>query len=71
MGSLYIELTLKGEGVNPDIKVNPSGGVIDWGHVMSGDKVCQTLQLVNPSMLTARYNITLDSALPNSENTCT
>ena len=57
-----MELTLKGEGVDPDIKINPNHEPLDYGHVMSGDKCIETVELQNTSKLGVRYSITLDSS---------
>ena len=45
----------------------PKEGLIDWGHVMSGDVCTQTLQLHNPSQLTVKYKLVLECLEYNSK----
>ena len=59
---MYLEFTLKGERVSPDIKVSPDEGTMDYGHVMSGDKCTKVLQLFNPSKLAVKYCLTQASS---------
>ena len=59
---MYLELTLKGTGVEPCISITPNEQIMDWGHVMSGDKCTKTLQLTNPSKLNVHFQMTMDSA---------
>ncbi len=60
--SLYLELTIKGIGAEAGITFAPNERVMDWGHVMSGDKCTKTLQLTNPSKLNVHCQMTLDSS---------
>ena len=63
-----MDLTLIGEGVDPVVEVTPRDGPIDWGHVMMGDTVVQTLQLVNMSELSVDFCLKMESLmLPQSK----
>ena len=58
-----MDLTLIGEGVDPVMEVTPRDGPIDWGHVMMGDTVVQTLQLANMSELSIDFCLKMESIM--------
>ncbi len=61
-------LILKGEGVDPNIKISfDEGPAFDYGHVMSGDKRIKSMELCNPSKLAVCYSIILDSSKDNQK----
>lgn len=65
--SSYLELIITGIGIDPTVELVPKEGLIDWGHVMSGDVCTQTLQLHNPSQLTVKYKLVLECLEYNSK----
>lgn len=58
---MYLELILKGEGMNHGVTLAPDNDMLDYGHVMMGDKYTNTLKLTNPSKLALSYQFVLAS----------
>lgn len=52
-----MELTLTGCGVDPNVQVIPEEGPIDWGYVMTGDIVIQTVHIENLSEVPVDFHM--------------
>ncbi|XP_071839784.1 cilia- and flagella-associated protein 74-like isoform X2 [Apostichopus japonicus] len=54
-------LVLKGQGLQPAVKVSVNDGVLDLGYVLAGEEHTETFKLENSSTFAIDYKINLDS----------
>ena len=67
--SSYLELTLRGEGVKPEVTLSleneeegAGGGALDLGHAMAGDCVSKSFTLQNQSALCVMFAVEMEGS---------